>query len=130
MVLDASAVVALLIDDEPHASRVAAYLVREDGWAQAPHLLELEVAQVLRRYVRHGEMSLSQAAASFEGLGDLRLVRYAHTELLPRIWDLRENLTAYDATYIALAEALDAVLLTTDERLGRAPGYHARVEVV
>ena len=96
----------------------------------APHLLDLEVAQVVRRHVRGGEMSAARGQPALDDLAILSLTRYAHDLLLPRIWRLRDNLTADDAAYIALAEALNAPLLTRDVRLAAAGGYHARVNVV
>src|SRR5439155_1478000 len=80
----------------------------------APHLVDLEVAQVLRRYTASGEMDAQRGLQALEDLGDLPLVRYPHDLFLSRIWDLRDNLTAYDAAYVALAEALAAPLVTRD----------------
>ena len=84
-----------------------------------PHLADVEVAQALRRYVREGELDRS-----------LDLERHGHEPLQARVWALRDNLTAYDAVYVALAEALDSRLLTCDGRLARAPGLSRRVELV
>jgi predicted nucleic acid-binding protein len=95
-----------------------------------PHLADVEVAQVLRRYEREGEIDPPDAAAALEMLGALDLERHSHAPLLPRVWALRDNLTAYDAVYVALAEALDARLLTCDAKLPRAPGQSRRIEVV
>ena len=96
----------------------------------APHLVDVEVAQALRRYVREGDLDASAAQTALDDLRSLDLRRHAHEPLLGRVWALRENLTAYDAVYVALAEALDAVLLTCDGRLTRAPGAARRVELV
>ncbi len=96
----------------------------------APHLLDVEVAQVIRRYAANGDIDAGRGRAALDDLADMNLQRYPHGFLLPRVWDLRENITAYDAVYIALAEALDAVLLTRDQRLARAAGHRARVVVV
>ena len=76
----------------------------------APHLLDIEVAQVIRRYAANGEIDAERGRAALADLADFPLRRYPHDFLLPRIWDLRNNLTAYDAVYVALAEALDAPL--------------------
>ena len=95
----------------------------------APHLLDLEVLQVLRRYAAAGEISAERAREALDDLAAFRLRRWAHEPLTLRIWDLRQNLTAYDAAYVALAEALGAPLLTRDRRLASAPGIRARVEV-
>jgi predicted nucleic acid-binding protein len=129
IVLDASAVIELLLGTT--AGRVIAARIADPALAlHVPHLLDIEVAQVLRRYTRDGQLDVAAAA---EALGDLRsldLQRHAHEPLLDRIWALRQNLTAYDAAYVALAEALDAVLLTCDGRLARTPIAKSRVELV
>ncbi len=96
----------------------------------APHLLDVEVAQVIRRYAAAGEIGEERGRAALADLGDFPLQRYPHGFLLPRAWELRNNLTAYDAVYVALAEALDAPLLTRDKRLTAAAGRYARVELV
>lgn len=95
----------------------------------APHLLDVEVAQILRRFVRRGELAPDRAREALDDLASLPLERYSHEILLSRVWTLRENLTAYDAVYVALAEILDATLLTRDARIPRAPGHAARIEV-
>ena len=87
-----------------------------------PHLLDLEVAQVLRRHSR-GHMTEPRVREAIEDLRDLPLTRYAHEPFLDRIWELRENLTAYDGAYVALAETLGAILLTSDARLARTFGH-------
>lgn len=130
LVLDASVVVPLVLDLPPHSAAVHAALESEDGRMVAPHLLDLEVAQVLRRYVRRGEVSRHAGDRALRDLGAMRLRRYPHGILLPRVWSLRDNLTAYDAAYVALAELLEAVLLTRDARLASAPGLDAGVRVV
>ena len=94
-----------------------------------PHLLDVEVAQVIRRYAAAGEIDHERGRAALADLADLPLRRYPHNFLLLRVRELRDNLTAYDAVNVALAEALDAPLLTRDERLAAA-GQHARVELV
>lgn len=95
----------------------------------APHLIDLEVAQVLRRYVRSSVVSAERGAEALGDLVDFPLTRYAHYILLNRIWQMRDGLTAYDAAYLALAEALDAPLVTRDRALARA-SRQVRVEVV
>jgi predicted nucleic acid-binding protein len=94
-----------------------------------PHLLDIEITQVLRRYARSAIISPERGAEALTDLVDLPLNRYPHFVLLPRIWQMRHNLTAYDATYLALAEALDAPLVTRDRALTRAGGQ-MRVEVI
>ncbi len=96
----------------------------------APHLLDLEVAQVLLRYCLAGDLEPARGREALEDLADLPVVRYPHDVMLERIWELRQSITAYDAAYLALAEALDAPLLTRDSRLASARGHNAVVEVV
>jgi predicted nucleic acid-binding protein len=93
-------------------------------------LLDVEVAQVIRRYAANGEIDQERGHAALDDLADMPLRRYPHDFLLSRVWSLRHNLTAYDAVYVALAEALDAALVTRDQRLAAAAGHHARVELV
>ncbi len=96
----------------------------------APHLLDVEVAQVIRRYAASGEIGAERGRIALADLADFPLRRYPHDFLLPRIWALRNNLTAYDAAYVALAEALEAPLLTRDRRLAIAAGHRAQIELV
>jgi predicted nucleic acid-binding protein len=93
----------------------------------APHLLDVEVANALRRRVTTRAIRETRAKQALEDLSDLDLTRYPHLPFIERVWELRANLTAYDAVFVALAEALGATLVTTDSRLARAPG--ARVEI-
>ncbi|MBX3273089.1 MAG: type II toxin-antitoxin system VapC family toxin [Sandaracinaceae bacterium] len=129
IVLDASAALELLLAT-PVGLSVAGRISDLDETLHAPHVIDLEVAQVLRRYVRSGVVRLDEAEAALMDLAELDLHRYAHVPLFPRLWQLRENLSAYDAAYVALAEALGAALLTTDARLAGAPGHDAKVEVI
>jgi predicted nucleic acid-binding protein len=129
IVLDASALVELLLGTE--TGRAVGARISDPGLAlHAPHLADVEVAQALRRYVREGVLEASAAAAALAELRTLDLERHSHEPLLERVWALRENVTAHDAVYVALAEALDAPLLTCDARLARAPGLRARFEVL
>jgi predicted nucleic acid-binding protein len=128
IVLDASALVELLLST--HVGRVIAARIEDPALAlHAPHLADVEVAQVLRRYVRDGELDSSSAEEALEDLRSLDLERHSHEPLLPRVWRLRHTLTAYDTVYIALAEALETTLVTCDARLARAPGMSRRVEL-
>ena len=129
IVVDASAMLEALLRT-PAAKAVEKWLFDPRQTLHAPHLLDIEVAQVIRRYSAKGEIDSERGRAALADLADFPLHRYQHDFLLPRIWDLRNNLTAYDAAYVALAEALDAPLLTRDRRLAAAAGYHARVELV
>ena len=88
------------------------------------------MGQVLRRYVRDKTITAQRGQEALDDLGDLPLNRYPHDFLLSRVWDLRANLTAYDAAYVALAELLDAPLLTRDRGIASAPGHHATVELI
>jgi predicted nucleic acid-binding protein len=129
IVVDASAVFETLLR-RPNAEAVERRLFDPTETLHAPYLLDVEVAQVLRRYAANGEIDGERGRMTLADLADFPLNRYPHEFLLPRIWDLRRNLTAYDAVYVALAEALDAPLLTRDRRLATAPGHRAHVEVV
>ena len=129
IVVDASAVLETLLR-APNAETVEKRLFDPSQTLHAPHLLDVEVAQVLRRYAGNGEIDDERGRAALADLADFPLRRYPHDFLLPRVWDLRKNLTAYDAVYVALAEALDAPLLTCDRRLATAPGHQARIELV
>ena len=129
IVVDASALLEALLRT-PAAKAVEKLLFDPRQTLHAPHLLDIEVAQVIRRYSAKGEIDSERGRAALTDLADLPLHRYPHDFLLPRVWDLRNNLTAYDAVYVALAEALDAPLLTRDQRLAAAAGHHARVELV
>ncbi len=122
-VIDAGVVVNLLV------GRLAPELLSGAEMA-VPHLLDTEVMQVLRRLVRHRVLTEVQGARAVEAFLDLHLVRWPADGLRPRIWRLQDNLSAYDATYVALAEILDAPLVTTDSRLARAPGPTCLIEQV
>jgi predicted nucleic acid-binding protein len=129
IVVDASALLEVLLRT-PAAKSIEGRLFAPDQTLHAPHLLDVEVAQVVRRYAANGEISADRGRAALTDLAEFPLNRYAHAPLLARIWDLRNNLTAYDAAYVALAEALDALLLTRDKGIAGAAGHLARVEVV
>lgn len=129
IVVDASAVLELLLDTRA-AHRVAARLGTPAEALHAPHLLDVEVAQAVRRYVAAGEIDAAKGRRAIGDLLDLPVVRHPHTVLLARAWELRRSITACDAMYVALAEALDAPLLTRDQRLARSHGHRARIEVV
>ena len=128
IVLDASAAVDWLLQTQA-GMQIEDRIYRSAESLHAPHLLDLEVAQVLRRLVREGTIPPLRAQEAVDDLLDLPVTRYPHDVLLPRIWQLRQNLTAYDAAYVALAEELGAILLTRDGRLSSAPRHRARIEV-
>jgi predicted nucleic acid-binding protein len=129
IVVDASAVLEVLLRTRA-APAVETRLFERAETLHAPHLIDVEVAQVMRRYATKGDVDAARGRAALEDLADFPLHRYPHDILLARVWDLRKNLTAYDAVYVALAEALDAPLITRDRRLAGAPGHHARIELV
>jgi predicted nucleic acid-binding protein len=129
IVVDASAVIEVLLRT-PAAASVEARMFRPGETLHAPHLLDVEVVQVLRRYEALRQIAPERSREALSDLSDLALHRYPHDVLLPRVWQLRHNLTAYDAVYVALAEALDARLLTRDQRLAAAPGQRARIDLV
>lgn len=129
IVLDASAVIELLLNT-PAAEAVAERVFEPAGALAAPELLDVEVPQVLRRYARSGELAADHGHEALDDLADLPITRHPHGPLLERVWELRGHLTAYDAVYVALAEALAATLLTRDDRLAAAPGHGASVEIV
>jgi predicted nucleic acid-binding protein len=129
MVLDASAVLELLLGTQ--AGRSVATRIEDPAISlHAPHLLDVEVMQALRRYVRERELTPKDAVAAIEDLRALDIERHAHEPLLDRVWKLRNNLTAYDAVYVALAEALETSVLTCDAKLARAPGTADRIDWV
>ena len=129
IVLDASAAIAWLLRTSV-GSKVDRRIFTRPISLHAPHLLDLEVAQVLRRYVRDKAMTAQRGREALQDLDDLPLNRYPHDFLIPRVWQLRANLTAYDAVYVALSELLDAPLLTCDSGIALAPGHRATIEVV
>ena|SRR2546423_8267517 len=128
IVLDASAALEWLLQT-PSGLRVERF-IRTRGTLHAPEILDLEVAQVLRRQTLAGLISVHRAEGALEDFRAMRLRRYRHVFLLHRIWQLRANLTAYDAAYVALAEALEATLVTRDQRIASAAGHSASVEVI
>jgi predicted nucleic acid-binding protein len=119
IVVDASALLEVLLQT-PAAGPIADCIFAPEESLHAPHLIDVEVAQILRRYHGSGEIDEKRGREALLDLTDLDLERYPHTALLPRVWELRQNLTAYDAAYLALAEALQARLITCDRRFARA----------
>jgi predicted nucleic acid-binding protein len=129
IVADASALFDVL-RRRPTAAAIEARLLGSGRAVHVPHLLDAEVAQVIRRHAAGGDIGPDRGYELLTDLLNLPLQRHPHDWLLPRVWELRHNLTAYDAIYVALAEALDAPLVTRDQRLAAAPGHQARVEVL
>jgi predicted nucleic acid-binding protein len=129
IVADASAVLEVLLNT-PAGVEVRRHLFAPEETIHAPHLLDLEVLRGLRRYARNAEMGVLRAEQALQYYATMRLNRYPHDVLAPRVWQLRHNLTAYDASYIALAEALDAPLITRDRAFASIKGHRARVLVL
>ena len=129
MVLDASGAVEFLLNTKA-GKRLAARLADDAEVIHVPHLIDLEIAQVLRRYVAHGTLSERAGALALDRWRSLDVQRHSHEPFLDRIWQLRDSVTACDAGYVALAEAVSTVLLTGDRRLVGAPGVGAAIEVI
>lgn len=128
IVLDASAAIDVLLRGAV-SKRLLSRVFAPGERLAAPHLLDLEVVQVLRRYVGAGEVEAARADQALADFADMRIARYPHDVLLPRIWELRRNCTAYDASYLALAEVLRCPLVTCDAALAKVPGRAVPVEV-
>ena len=129
MVLDASAVVQLLLG-LPGGEQVEERLRDISVSVHAPQLLLLEAAQVIRRVEQLGGIGAREAAMAIADLLALDITPHDHDLLLPRVWELRHNLTSFDASYVAPAEVLDAPLLTFDAHLAAAPGHLATIELL
>ena len=128
IVVDASALLEVLLRTAA-AGAVETHLFDERQTLHAPHLLDIEVAQVLRRYAAIGDIDERRGSAALADLADFPIRRYPHDFLLTRVWSLRSNFTAYDAVYVALAEALNARLLTRDRRLAAAVRRHTSIQL-
>lgn len=128
IIVDASVLVIALADDGGEGASARDRLRGES--LAAPHLVDLGVASALRRLAGRGTLTDRRASAALRDLSDLPLHRAPHTPLQPRIWALRRNLTPYDAAYVALAEALEAPLVTADRRLAESPGPRCPIEVL
>jgi len=129
IVLDASALADILAPT-PTGRRLGRVLEAENTAAHAPTLIDAEAASALRRLERVDDISPTMARAALADLRDFGLVRHPYRPFLDRAWDLRHNFTVYDALYVALAEALDASLLTTDDRLAKAITTHTSVQLL
>lgn len=130
IVLDASVVVDLLLGTRPQAKTISREIRTQGIDLHAPHLIDAEVGHVLRRLTLSGVLRPSRTRRSLNRLARLPIVRYSHAPLLGRAFELRSNLSFYDAIYIALTEALGAILLTRDASLDAVPRSRARILVV
>ena len=126
IVVDASVIAAALADDDEDGERARSRLQGER--LTAPEVLDLEVVSVIRKAFASGALSRRRAGLALADLIDLDLERISHRPMLARIWELHENLTPYDAAYVALAETIDATLVTADRRLSLAPGPRCTIE--
>ncbi len=125
LVVDTSAIVGRLLADPP-PDALAERL--EGQQLHAPHLIDVEFLHVMRRLVARGQLAPARADLARADFASLRITRYPHTLLLDRMWELRDNLTAYDAAFVALSEALQMPLVTIDAKLAAAPGHRATIE--
>jgi predicted nucleic acid-binding protein len=129
IVVDASALLEFLLQTSVGV-RVEARLFRDEDELHAPHLVDVEVVQGLRRLVRMDQVSSGRADEAIADLTDLDLYRHPHVDLLRRAWRLRDNISAYDAMYVSLAEAIEATIVTCDSPLAKARGRRTRIEVI
>jgi predicted nucleic acid-binding protein len=127
-VIDASVLVEFLADGEHHAA--AEFAITSGHWLWVPTLIDAEAGQALRRRVWRQKMSQEAAEKALAYLARVQLQRVSHAALVERAWQLRENVTFYDALYVALAEELGVPLLTLDRHLARAPGLAGKVELI
>jgi predicted nucleic acid-binding protein len=130
IVVDASVVVDFLLAEPPHYAAIVASMRAHEREIVAPHLLDAEIGQVLRRLVRAGSIDSARADEAIADFLALGIIRYPHVPLMRRAFELRDNTTFYDALYLALAEALSVAFLTRDGALGTVPGHRARVDVL
>jgi predicted nucleic acid-binding protein len=129
IVVDASALLELLLWNEK-AEVLEPLILASDASVHAPHLLDLEVTQVLRRLVLAKQLTLTRAEEAFQDFSQLHIQRHAHQPLTERIWSLRDTMSAYDGSYVALAEAIDAPLVTCDAKLASSKRHHATIRFV
>ena len=129
MVLDASGAIEFLLNTT-RGKRLAERLADEAEVVHVPHLIDVEISQVLRRYVLRGTLDEGRGTTALHRWRSLDVERYPHEPFLDRVWQLRANFSAYDAVYVALAEALSTVLVTGDRKLAGAPGTNAAIDLI
>lgn len=129
IVLDASAVLELVLRTAKGRKVEARALLPEQS-LHAPHLIDVEVAHALRRLVQLKEVPAARAKQALDDHAALHIKRADHEDMLERLWELRESVTAYDGTYVALAEVLEAPLITCDSKLARSHGHRAMIELI
>ena len=129
IVPDASVVLEIVLRTQ-RGLKIQARLLSSRETLHAPHLIDLEVCQVLRRYLLNRDLTAGRAAEAIEDFQSIRIFRYPHRIFLDRIWELRSNMTAYDAAYVAIAETIGAPLLTSDKRLASTSNHSARIEFI
>ncbi len=129
IVVDASALLEVLLQTKL-AERLMQRLLEPSASLHSPHLLDIEMAHALRRLAQRKEITELRAKLALGDFSQLHIERHGHQALLERIWQLRNSMASYDGAYVALAEALDAPLLTCDSKLAHARGHRARIELV
>lgn len=127
--IDASAMLEALLET-PAGQAISARLFENSGELQAPHLIDLEVTNVLRRYAISRILATERCQQALTDFVNFPIYRHPHEHLLSRIWELRTNLSAYDAAYVALAETLGASLLTHDGKIARSAGHRVQIDLV
>lgn len=130
IVPDASALIELLFRTKKGIIVEQRIFSKRSAGLAAPHIVDLEILQVIRRLVQTKKIKVRRAEEALADFSDLQIERYPHESFLHRIWELRENLTAYDASYVALSESMNAVFLTLDSKLTKVPRIKTRVELI
>jgi predicted nucleic acid-binding protein len=129
IVVDASALLEVLLV-RPAARNVESWLSQPGQTVHAPYLIDVEVTHVIRRFAMRGQIDDQRGQSVLADYTSMTIQRYPHEAFLFRVWELRNDLSAYDSMYVALAETLDAPLITCDGRLAKATGHSARIEVI
>ncbi len=130
IVVDSSVVVDLILNIEPYFDKISERILNESPNLFAPYLLDAEVTQILRKFTLNGKITTSRANTAIEDYKDLPITRYPHLPLLNRAFELRNNLTVYDALYLTLAEALEVSLLTRDNSFAKVSKVKSEVQII